>query len=485
MTELPIKSIIEATLFVAEKPLTIDHFLEIFSEEKQPERSVIRATLRELRDDYAERGVELVQIASGYRFQTKPDLTPWIKRLWATRPPRYSRALLETIAIIAYRQPITRGEIETIRGISVSTDLIKRLQDYNWIRILAHRKTPGRPALYGTTREFLNHFNLKSLNDLPTLAELQEMGDEQLFGSENQESSPTTIDMASEENKIDENQEPLPATPEMVPEENKIDENQEPLPATPVVALENKKIEKSEQQVTEELVSEENQINREAEVTESEEKIENQKPEQQVTEKLVSEENQINREAEVTESEEINTATDVPENKKIEKPEQQVTEELVSEENQINREVEVTESEENKINTATEAPDSKPDHTTEMLESEDNNVNNTISEIPEIETKNINNATVEVSKSETQEINHVAPLPNSDDTHTEVNDSENSKIDRSAKVLGSEINHVAPLPNSDDTHTEVNDSENSKIDRNAKVLDSGEMKNITADLFDS
>ena len=436
MTELPIKSIIEATLFVAEKPLTIDHFLEIFSEEKQPERSVIRATLRELRDDYAERGVELVQIASGYRFQTKPDLTPWIKRLWATRPPRYSRALLETIAIIAYRQPITRGEIETIRGISVSTDLIKRLQDYNWIRILAHRKTPGRPALYGTTREFLNHFNLKSLNDLPTLAELQEMGDEQLFDSENQEPSPTT--MASEGSKIDENQEISPATPDMVPEENKIDENQEPLPATPVVALENKKIEKPEQQVTEELVSEENQINHEDEVTKSEEN-------------------------------KINTATEAPENKKIEKPEQQVTEELVSEEkienqeseqhvteklvseeNQINRKVEVTESEENKINTVTEAPDSKPDHTTEMLESEDNNVNSTIFEIPEIETKNIDNATVEVSKSEIQE-----------------------------------INHVAPLPNSEDTHTEVNDSENSKIDRNAKVLDSGEMKNITADLFDS
>ena len=178
MTDVPIKSIIEAALFVANKPLTIDHLLELFAEDKQPERSVIRISLRELRNDYAERGIELAQIASGYRFQTKAELTPWVRHLWATRPPRYSRALLETIAIIAYRQPITRSEIESIRGISVSTDLMKRLQDYNWIRILAHRDTPGRPALYGTTREFLNHFNLKNLNGLPTLAELKDMGEQ-------------------------------------------------------------------------------------------------------------------------------------------------------------------------------------------------------------------------------------------------------------------------------------------------------------------
>ncbi len=186
MTEQEIKSIIEAALFAAGKPLSIDHFLDLFTEAEQPERSVLRAKLRELREDYAERGIELVQIASGYRFQTKQNLTPWLKRLQPERSPRYSRALLETIAIIAYRQPITRSEIETIRGISVSTDIVKRLQDYNWIRILAHRDTPGRPALYGTTRAFLDYFNIKNLNELPPLVELQEM----VFDSEKSEIEP-------------------------------------------------------------------------------------------------------------------------------------------------------------------------------------------------------------------------------------------------------------------------------------------------------
>lgn len=174
MTELPLKSIIEAALFAAGKPLTIDHFLALFAENSQPERSVIRTILRQLREEYAEgeRGIELIEVASGYRFQTKQNLTPWLKGLQAERSPRYSRALLETLAIIAYRQPITRSEIEKIRGISVSSDIIRKLHDYKWIRVLAHRDTPGKPALYGTTREFLNYFNLKNLNDLPPLTEL-------------------------------------------------------------------------------------------------------------------------------------------------------------------------------------------------------------------------------------------------------------------------------------------------------------------------
>jgi len=131
--------------------------------------------LKALQADYQERGIELKQVASGYRFQVKQDLSDWIKRLWSKRPPRYSRALLETLAIIAYRQPITRGEIETIRGVSVSSQIVKTLLDYQWIRVLAHRETAGRPALYGTTRHFLDHFNLKTLNELPTLADLKEL----------------------------------------------------------------------------------------------------------------------------------------------------------------------------------------------------------------------------------------------------------------------------------------------------------------------
>lgn len=171
-----VKLIIEAALFAAEHPLTIENLLALFPLEEQPHRSQIHQLLEELQKDYAERGIELVQLAKTYRFQTKLHLAPWLKRLWSERTPRYSRALLETLAIIAYRQPITRTEIEAIRGISVSTEIVKKLQDYNWIRILAHRETPGHPALYGTTREFLQYFNLKSLNDLPTLLELREVG---------------------------------------------------------------------------------------------------------------------------------------------------------------------------------------------------------------------------------------------------------------------------------------------------------------------
>jgi segregation and condensation protein B len=203
MTEQPLKSILEAALFTAGKPLTIDHFIELFEENERPERSTIRAALKELTADYTEHGIELVQVSSGYRFQTKQDLIPWLKRLQPERSPRYSRALLETIAIIAYRQPITRAEIEKIRGISVSTDLMKRLIDYNWIRILAHRNTPGRPALYGTTREFLNYFNLKSLNDLPPLMELKEIVEAQteLLKADNPE-----LDENKKSVEIDENQ---------------------------------------------------------------------------------------------------------------------------------------------------------------------------------------------------------------------------------------------------------------------------------------
>ena len=207
MTDQPIKPIIEAAFFVADKPLAIDHLLELFAEHEQPERSTIRAILRELREDYAERGIELVQVASGYRFQTKPHLTPWLKRLQGERSARYSRALLETVAIIAYRQPITRSEIENIRGISVSTDLIKRLQDFNWIRVLAHRNTPGRPALYGTTRAFLDYFNLKNLQELPTLIELRELvsGPTDTFDSDHSETQEKASDaevLESEGNEI-------------------------------------------------------------------------------------------------------------------------------------------------------------------------------------------------------------------------------------------------------------------------------------------
>lgn len=175
IAEPTLKTILEAALLAAQRPLPLDHLSALFPEDQQPNRVQLKNALHELAWEYEERGVELVEVASGYRFQVKAELTPWIKRLWSKRPPRYSQALLETLSIIAYRQPMTRSEIEAIRGISVSGGVLKTLMDYQWIRILAYKDTPGKPALYGTTKGFLNYFGLKHLSDLPPLAELQDI----------------------------------------------------------------------------------------------------------------------------------------------------------------------------------------------------------------------------------------------------------------------------------------------------------------------
>lgn len=194
----PLKMIIEALLFSANFPLAVDQLQALFPEDEQPKRAEIRAVLAELQVDYAERGIELVEVASGYRFQTRQAFSFWIKRLYAQRPPRYSRALLETLALIAYRQPITRTEIESIRGVSVSSNILRNLKDYQWIRVIGHRETPGKPALYGTTRLFLDHFNLKSLEELPSLAELREMKDLYAEGFEADEVSDTEDERETE-----------------------------------------------------------------------------------------------------------------------------------------------------------------------------------------------------------------------------------------------------------------------------------------------
>ncbi|MGI9303908.1 MAG: SMC-Scp complex subunit ScpB [Gammaproteobacteria bacterium] len=168
-----LKTIIEAALLAAGRPLGLDQLERLFPEEQgRPARSVIRQALDLLHAECADRGFELKHVASGYRYQVRADLKHWMARLWEERPPRYSRALLETLALIAYRQPITRGEIEEVRGVSVSSSIIKTLLERDWIRVLGHRDVPGRPAMYGSTREFLNYFNLKSLDELPPLAEL-------------------------------------------------------------------------------------------------------------------------------------------------------------------------------------------------------------------------------------------------------------------------------------------------------------------------
>lgn len=175
MNEQQLKNIIEAALLAAGQALSLDALLGLFAADEQPERAQLRAALDALADDYQTRGFELKQVASGYRLQVRPELAPWISRLWVERPSRYSRALLETLALVAYRQPITRGEIEDIRGVGVSSSIMKTLQEREWIKVVGHRDVPGKPAVYGTTRTFLDYFNLKGLDDLPSLAELRDI----------------------------------------------------------------------------------------------------------------------------------------------------------------------------------------------------------------------------------------------------------------------------------------------------------------------
>ena len=175
MSEARIKHIIEAVLLASGKPLTLEQLLGVFGDGEKPERDQLRLAIDGLQEDYADRGIELVQVAGGFRIQVKQDMEPWVSRLTEEKPARYSRALLETLALIAYRQPITRGEIEDIRGVSVSSSIVKTLQEREWVRIVGHRDVPGRPAMYGTTRQFLDYFNLKGLDDLPTLMELRDI----------------------------------------------------------------------------------------------------------------------------------------------------------------------------------------------------------------------------------------------------------------------------------------------------------------------
>ncbi|HEX7273656.1 MAG TPA: SMC-Scp complex subunit ScpB [Casimicrobiaceae bacterium] len=165
-----IRNVLEATLLVAGEPLAASQLAKLF--DPPLEQNVVRSLLEEIRSAWAGRKVELTQVASGWRFRAKPELQPFLDRLSPEKPPRYSRAVMETLAIIAYQQPVTRGDIESIRGVSVSTYVIKALEDRQWIEIVGHRETPGRPALYATTKQFLDDLNLLSVSELPPLAQL-------------------------------------------------------------------------------------------------------------------------------------------------------------------------------------------------------------------------------------------------------------------------------------------------------------------------
>ena len=176
MEQQQLKNTIEAVLMSADKPLKVNEIEALFAgDADMPTRDEIRMAIRELGEDYQGRGFELTEVASGFRLQVSQGYSQWIGRLWEEKPARYSRALLETIALIAYRQPITRGEIEEVRGVSVSSNIIKTLMEREWIKVLGHKDVPGKPALYGTTKEFLDYFNLKSLEDLPSLAEIKDL----------------------------------------------------------------------------------------------------------------------------------------------------------------------------------------------------------------------------------------------------------------------------------------------------------------------
>jgi segregation and condensation protein B len=172
-----IKKIIEGALLAAGKPMDIARLESLFEDEERPPRDQIKAALEEIESDCRGRGFQLKHIASGYRLQVNQELATWVNRLWDEKPKRYSRAMLETLSLIAYRQPLTRGDIELVRGVAVSSDIIKTLQERDWVRVVGHRDVPGRPALYATTKQFLDYFNLKSLEHLPALSEIKDFAE--------------------------------------------------------------------------------------------------------------------------------------------------------------------------------------------------------------------------------------------------------------------------------------------------------------------
>jgi segregation and condensation protein B len=172
-----IKRIVEAALLASAQPLSLPQLAALFGDGEAPSHEDLARSLEQLAEDCGERGVELKEVASGFRYQVRQDVHPWIARLWTERQTKYSRALLETLSLIAYRQPITRGEIEQIRGVAVSTNIVKTLEEREWIRVVGYRDVPGKPELFGTTRHFLDYFNLKSLDELPPLAEIRDVED--------------------------------------------------------------------------------------------------------------------------------------------------------------------------------------------------------------------------------------------------------------------------------------------------------------------
>ena len=198
MEQQDINNIVEAALLAAQQPLTLPMLAALFQESDDVSHAAIACAIERLAQACEGRGIELVEVASGYRYQVRENVHPWVARLWSERQTKYSRALLETLALIAYRQPITRGEIEQVRGVGVSTSIMHTLEEREWIRVVGYRDVPGKPALFGTTRQFLDYFNLKSLDELPTLAEIREIADPQLELAPDASAIPPDGDKGSE-----------------------------------------------------------------------------------------------------------------------------------------------------------------------------------------------------------------------------------------------------------------------------------------------
>ncbi len=170
-----LKKVVEAALLAADHPMTVNQIKRLFAEQTSPKPGEIKKALESLSEDCDGRGIELREVASGFRYQVRQEQAQLVAKLWDERPPRYTKALLETLALIAYRQPVTRGEIEDVRGVSVSSNIIHSLMERNWITVIGHKEVPGRPGLYATTPEFLDYFNLKTLDELPTLEEIADL----------------------------------------------------------------------------------------------------------------------------------------------------------------------------------------------------------------------------------------------------------------------------------------------------------------------
>ena len=199
MEQQQLNNIVEAALLAAQQPLTLPMIAALFQETDEVSHEAISRALESLTEASEGRGVELVEVASGFRYQVRESVHPWVARLWSERQTKYSRALLETLALIAYRQPITRGEIEQVRGVGVSTSIMHTLEEREWVRVVGYRDVPGKPALFGTTRQFLDYFNLKSLDQLPTLAEIREIADPQLALAPEASALPQDVQAQSEE----------------------------------------------------------------------------------------------------------------------------------------------------------------------------------------------------------------------------------------------------------------------------------------------